>query len=508
MRCVQLVILRAKLKHMKPRLRLYNTYSRSLEVFAPLHPDRVGLYLCGPTVYGPPHLGHARSAIVFDVIVRYLRHLGYKVRYVRNITDVGHLTYHAGQEEDKVARQAILDQLTPMEVAQRYGTRYEVAMRRLNVLPPSIAPRATGHITAQLALVDRLLAKGFAYVCDGSVYFDLQAYQKVHAYGQLSRRSTRELLSNTRPLVQEAGKRSPHDFVLWKRATEHAMQWPAPWGAGSPGWHLACTAMSQKYLGDVFDIHGGGQDLAFPHHEGEIAQAVGATGVVPARYWLHNNMVTIQGKKMSKSAANYITLEQCFEGEHPLLSAAYAPMVVRFFMLQRHYRTPIDCTDGALQAARKGYYKLINGLRTLRKIPWEQAAAQPTAAGEAIAALCKGCHAAMAEDFDTAQVIVQLFALCKWINRIDQRLVALHELSREEGQRLQETYTLFVEQVLGLQAQHALDREALIDGLMAQYVAAKKRGDAQAVAEMRQLFHQQGLSLEDRAQQVTWSYAL
>ena len=347
-------------------LYIYNTLSRSKQPFRPIHEGRVGMYVCGPTVYGDPHLGHARPAITFDLLFRYLKHLGYKVRYVRNITDVGHLEHDADEGDDKIAKKARLEQLEPMEVAQYYTNRYHEAMERLNVLPPSIEPHATGHIIEQEELVKEILQNGFAYESDGSVYFDVEAYNKKHHYGALSGRNLEDVINQSRDLAGTEEKHNQVDFALWKKAKpEHIMRWPSPWSDGFPGWHCECTAMGRKYLGRRFDIHGGGMDLVFPHHECEIAQAVASQGEPMVNYWMHNNMITINGQKMGKSLGNFITLFEFFTGENKNLDQAYSPMTIRFFILQAHYRSTVDFSNEALQASQKGLERLMEAIATL-----------------------------------------------------------------------------------------------------------------------------------------------
>ena len=341
-------------------LNIYNTLHRKKEEFVPLHPNHVGMYVCGPTVYGDGHLGHARPAITFDLLFRYLQHQGYKVRYVRNITDVGHLENDADEGDDKIAKKARLEELEPMEVVQYYLNRYHKAMEELNVLPPSIEPHASGHIIEQIAYVQKILDAGYAYVSNGSVYFDIEKYSKDHHYGILSGRNVDELLNTTRDLDGQSEKKNSFDFALWKKASpEHIMRWPSPWSEGFPGWHLECSAMGQKYLGEKFDIHGGGMDLLFPHHECEIAQSVAGQGHECVQYWMHNNMITINGQKMGKSLGNFITLDQFFTGDHEKLEKAYSPMTIRFFILMAHYRSTVDFSNEALQAAEKGLNRQI-----------------------------------------------------------------------------------------------------------------------------------------------------
>jgi len=354
---------------MHNNLSLYNSLTRTKEPFRALHPPFVGLYVCGPTVYSHPHLGHARPAITYDLLFRYLTYLEYKVRYVRNITDVGHLVNDADEGEDKIQKKAKLDNLEPMEVVQIYMNSYHKNMADLNTLNPSIEPRASGHIIEQIELIRVLFNKGYAYEVNGSVYFDVLKYSEKYKYGKLSGRVLEELQANTRALEGQDEKKNPFDFALWKKATpEHLMRWPSPWSDGYPGWHLECSAMSNKYLGDPFDIHGGGMDLLFPHHECEIAQSTAARGSEPVRYWVHNNMITINGQKMARSLGNFITLEELFTGNHPMLTQAFSPMTIRFFILQAHYRSTVDFSNEALLAAEKGFQKLMKAVATLKKL--------------------------------------------------------------------------------------------------------------------------------------------
>lgn len=353
-------------------LLLYNTLSRTKELFKPVHPGHVGMYVCGPTVYGEAHLGHARPGVTYDVLSKLLRHLGYKVRYVRNITDVGHLEHDADEGEDKIAKKARLEQLEPMEVVQTYTLRYHEAMRKLNVAPPSIEPRASGHILEQIEAVQKILDAGYAYESNGSIYFDVQKYDLDFHYGVLSGRSLDATLEGTRNLDGQSDKKAPYDFALWKKAEpEHIMRWNSPWGEGFPGWHLECSVMGEKYLGREFDIHGGGMDLMFPHHECEIAQNQASRGTQGVHYWVHNNMITINGQKMGKSLGNFITLPQLFKGEHPKLEQAYAPMTIRFFILQSHYRSTLDFSNEALQAAEKALKKVMQAAQDLRALAAE-----------------------------------------------------------------------------------------------------------------------------------------
>ena len=397
-------------------LYITNTLSRKKEIFKPVHPGFVGLYVCGPTVYGDAHLGHARPGITYDVLVKLLRHLGYKVRYVRNITDVGHLEHDADEGEDKIAKKARIEQLEPMEVVQEYTIRYHDAMRMLNVAPPSIEPRASGHIIEQIALVKKILDAGFAYESNGSVYFDVRKYNESHHYGVLSGRNLDDVVSGTRELDSQDDKREPYDFALWKKAApEHIMHWPSPWSEGFPGWHLECSAMSEKYLGREFDIHGGGMDLMFPHHECELAQNTASRGCGGVKYWMHNNMITINGKKMGKSYGNFITLQELFEGTHPLLAQAYTPMTVRFFILQAHYRSTLDFSNEALQAAGKGLKRVMQAEKDLREMA--------SAAEDAFEALVGAVY--LDSNFEKARKTIY-----KWYK---QRLEDLHNLVEQQN---------------------------------------------------------------------------
>ena len=432
---------------MDSKLVIYNTLTRQKERFEPLHAPNVGMYVCGPTVYGDPHLGHARPAITFDLVFRYLKHLGYKVRYVRNITDVGHLEHDADEGEDKIAKKARLEQLEPMEIAQYYTNRYHQYMDMLNVLRPSIEPHATGHIIEQQQLVQQILDNGFAYESNGSVYFDIEAYNKKFKYGILSGRSLENIKDASRDNLDGVGeKRNQADFALWKKAQpEHIMRWPSPWSDGFPGWHCECTAMGRKYLGEEFDIHGGGMDLVFPHHECEIAQAQASMGHPAVKYWMHNNMLTINGQKMGKSYNNFITLEQFFTGNHPLLEKAYSPMTIRFFVLSAHYRGTVDFSNEALQAAEKGYEKLMNAISDLDRV---QVADKCDADTEKVVkALRQKCYDAMNDDLATPQVISHLFEACTVINKlVDHKATICAECLQE----LKETMHLFAFDILGL----------------------------------------------------------
>ncbi len=420
---------------MEHPLFIYNTLTRRKEHFVPLNEPMVGMYVCGPTVYGDPHLGHTRPAITFDVLFRYLQQLGYKVRYVRNITDVGHLEHDADEGEDKIAKKARLEQLEPMEVAQYYTNRYHAAMQSLNVLPPSIEPHATGHIIEQEELVKQIMANGYAYESNGSIYFDIEAYNRDHRYGVLSGRNLDDIMNASRELEGVGEKHNQADFALWKKAQpEHIMRWPSPWSDGFPGWHCECTAMGRKYLGKHFDIHGGGMDLVFPHHECEIAQAVASQGDEMVHYWMHNNMITINGQKMGKSLGNFITLEQFFTGNHPALTQAYTPMTIRFFILQAHYRGTVDFSNEALQAAEKALERMLDGWHRLNAL---SAAAQSSVKLEDFR---QRCADAMNDDLNTPTVIATLFDACKVINQANDGHASLSQADIDELKSIFQTY--------------------------------------------------------------------
>ena len=424
---------------------IYNTLHRKKELFQPIAAPNVGMYVCGPTVYGDPHLGHARPAITFDLLFRYLKHIGYKVRYVRNITDVGHLEHDADEGDDKIEKKARLEQLEPMEIAQYYTNRYHDAMRALNVLPPSIEPHATGHIIEQEELVKQIMDNGYAYESNGSIYFDVAKYDKDHHYGVLSGRNLTDMINNSRELAGVGEKHNQVDFALWKRAMpEHIMRWPSPWSNGFPGWHCECTAMGRKYLGEHFDIHGGGMDLIFPHHECEIAQAVAAEGEEMVRWWVHNNMITYNGQKMGKSLGNAITLEEFFTGSHPLLAQAYRPETIRFFILQAHYRSTVDFSNEALQASEKGLERLFEAAERLAKLTPSDG---PSTID--VSTLRTRCEEAMCDDMNTPIVISHLFDAAKAINTVHDGRATL---SADDLTELQSAFRLFMDDILGLRS--------------------------------------------------------
>ena len=485
---------------MKSNLSIHNTLTRKKEAFVPLKAPFVGLYVCGPTVYGDPHLGHARPAITFDLLFRYLRATGYKVRYVRNVTDVGHLENDADEGEDKISKKARLEQLEPMEVAQYYTDRYHDAMRQLNVLPPSIEPRASGHIIEQIAMVRTILDRGYAYVSNGSVYFDVEAYNRKFRYGKLSGRVLEDMMANTRDLDGQGDKRNPFDFALWKKAApEHIMRWPSPWSDGFPGWHMECSAMSTRYLGEQFDIHGGGMDLMFPHHECEIAQSTAACGHDSARYWMHNNMITINGQKMGKSLGNFITLEQLTTGAHPLLEQAYSPMTIRFFILQAQYRSTLDFSNEALQAAEKGYERLMKAVSTLKKIKPSEASSVDISDVEA------RCTAAMDDDLNSPMVISELFDCVRTINQIDD---GKQTISAADLAELRRVVDLFVFDILGLRDDLAGDNSqmlsSVVDMILNIRMEAKNAKDWATSDKIRDGLAAIGIKVKDRKDGFDW----
>lgn len=428
---------------MEHQLTIYNSLSRTKELFTPLIAGKAGLYVCGPTVYSNAHLGHARPAITFDLLYRTLTHLGYKVRYVRNITDVGHLEDEFEERgEDKIVKKARLEQLEPMEVVQKYMNTFHRNMEELNTLPPSIEPRASGHIIEQLTMIRKIMDNGFAYQVNGSVYFDVEKYHSHFHYGILSGRNPEEMLANTRSLEGQDEKRYPFDFALWKKATPgHIMQWPSEWGMGFPGWHIECSAMSTKYLGEEFDIHGGGMDLQFPHHECEIAQSTAALGQQSVRYWMHNNMITINGQKMARSLGNFITLDELFSGNHPLLSSPFSPMTVRFFILQAHYRSTLDFSNEALTSARKGVERVMKGVTLLEKLPAGDTSTLDISAWE------KRCMTALCDDLNTPVLIAHIFEGVKFINLISE---GKESFTPPELERFKTLFKIFTCNILGL----------------------------------------------------------
>ena len=487
---------------MEHQLTIYNTLSRKKEQFIPLHAPHVGMYVCGPTVYGDAHLGHARPAITFDILFRYLTHLGYKVRYVRNITDVGHLEHDADEGEDKVAKKARLEQLEPMEVVQYYVNRYHKSMEALNVLPPSIEPHASGHIIEQIELVKEILNNGYAYESEGSVYFDVAKYNKDHHYGKLSGRNLDDVLNTTRELDGQSEKRYPADFALWKCAQpEHIMRWPSPWSNGFPGWHCECTAMGRKYLGEHFDIHGGGMDLVFPHHECEIAQSVASQGDDMVHYWMHNNMITVNGTKMGKSLGNFITLDEFFNGSHAMLTQAYSPMTIRFFILQAHYRSTVDFSNEALQASEKGLQRLLEAVDGLDRI-------KTSAASDVdVQSIRTKCHEAMNDDLNSPIVISHLFEAARIVNNV---LAGNNKLSEADLKELKDTFHLFLFDILGLKEETGSSdgREAaygkVVDMLLEQRMQAKANKDWAMSDKIRNELTALGFEIKDTKDGFEW----
>ncbi|MDE7356256.1 MAG: cysteine--tRNA ligase [Rikenellaceae bacterium] len=479
--------------------KIFNTLSRTKEDFTPLAPPHVGLYVCGPTVYGDPHLGHARPAVTYDLLFRLLMALGYKVRYVRNITDVGHLEHDSDDGEDKLQKKARLEKLEPMEVAQYYTNRYREAMNMLGVLPPSIEPQASGHIIEQIELIKEILEAGYAYQSNGSVYFDVDRYNADHCYGKLSGRSVEEMLSVTRQLDGSGDKRKSYDFALWKKASpEHIMRWPSPWSDGFPGWHLECSAMSRKYLGDRFDIHGGGMDLMFPHHECEIAQSTASMGHEAVRYWMHNNMITIDGRKMGKSLGNFITLEELFTGRNTLLEKAYSPMTIRFFILQAHYRSTLDFSNEALSAAEKGFERLMAAFDMIDKIkPAEKSTVD-------VSAIKSQCMEALCDDLNSPVAIAVLFEWVKVINRLND---GADTVTDGDLRSLSEQFRFVVCDLLGLSAEKRGDGE-LTSGLIEMILQVRQQAKEQknwAVSDkIRDELSRLGVVVKDRKDGADW----
>lgn len=485
---------------MENKLFVYNTLSRKKEEFQPISPPNVGMYVCGPTVYGDAHLGHARPAIVFDLIFRYLMHLGYKVRYVRNITDVGHLENDADEGEDKIAKKARLDQLEPMEVVQHFTNRYHQNMDALNVLRPSIEPSASGHIIEQIELIKNIKDAGFVYETNGSLYFDIEKYNQSHDYGVLSGRKTEDLIAQTRELEGQDEKRSSFDFAVWKKAQpEHIMRWPSPWSDGFPGWHTECSAMGVKYLGEEFDIHGGGMDLLFPHHEAEIAQSTIAFGKSPVKYWLHNNMVTLNGQKMGKSLGNAIPLFDVFSGENELMEKPYSPMTIRFFILQAQYRSTLDFSNEALQAAEKGMKKLLQAIQTMEKL---------NAGSNSefnIQMLEKDCYAAMNDDFNSPILIAHLFEGVRIINSIND---GKGSLTAEDLGLLRKTMKTFTFEILGLMEESSDNKDDVIGYLMNTILDirqdARKNKDFATSDKIRDELAKLNIRIKDSKEGASW----
>ncbi len=485
---------------MSRKIQIYNTLSRKKEKFNPIVENHVGMYVCGPTVYGDPHLGHARPAITFDVVFRYLKHSDYKVRYVRNITDAGHLENDDDEGEDKIAKKARLEQLEPMEIVQFYTLSYHKAMQALNCLAPSIEPRATGHIIEQIEMVKQILKNGFAYEVNGSVYLDVNKYNESYPYGTLSGRNIEDTLEGTRELDGQSEKKSPVDFAIWKKANpEHIMRWTSPWGEGFPGWHMECSAMSEKYLGKTFDIHGGGMDLVFPHHEAEIAQSNACNDCNPVNYWMHNNMITIDGKKMGKSLGNFINLEEFFNGTHDKLEREYSPMTIRFFILQAHYRSTVDFSNEALKAADKGFAKLMNAMESLQNLKASENSTYD------VNELDQKCYSAMDDDFNTPILIAHLFDGVRIINSVKDGKESLNATDLE---KLKTLFNNFVTDILGFISAKESGGNDLTSEVMELVLQlrgnAKKNDDFDTADLIRDELDKSGIQIKDSREGSSW----
>jgi len=483
-------------------LRIHNSLTGKKDIFKPINEGHVGMYVCGPTVYSNVHLGNCRTFMSFDMIFRYFKHLGYKVRYVRNITDAGHLENDADEGEDKIAKKAKLEQIEPMEVVQRYTVDFHNTLQQFNLLPPSIEPTATGHIIEQIEIIKEILEKGLAYEANGSVYFDVIKFNEDHDYGKLSGRKLEDMITNTRELTAQDEKRNPQDFALWKKAEpQHIMRWPSPWGDGFPGWHLECTAMSTKYLGETFDIHGGGMDLKFPHHECEIAQAEASTGKSPVNYWMHANMLTLNGKKMSKSTDNNIYPSEIFSGNNNILSKPYSPAVVRFFMMQAHYTSILDLSDEALQASEKGYGRLMDALDSIDKLKIGEKSDFDVAAWK------QKCYDAMNDDFNTPILIAQLFEAVKHINLIKEDK---ETISAEDKDFMASSFKAFVYDVLGIENQSmGKDDSNTLNGVMDLLIdirnEARAKKDFATSDKIRDQLVELGIQIKDGKDGTTFS---
>ena len=494
------------------QLKIYNSYIRDKEIFKPIVEGHVGMYVCGPTVSGESHLGHARPYITFDVIYRYLVHLGYKVRYVRNITDAGHFEEEGREAEDKISKKAVIEKLEPMELVQKYTNLYHWAMDQFNCLPPSIEPTATGHIVEQIGMIEDIIKAGYAYVVNGSVYFDVKKYSETHEYGKLSGRVMDDLLETTRELEGQEEKRNKADFALWKAAPpEHIMRWKSPWGEGFPGWHIECSAMATKYLGAQFDIHGGGMDLQFPHHESEIAQSTICNHKPPVRYWMHNNMITINGRKMGKSYNNVIKLTELFSGDHPMLEKAYSPMTIRFFILQTHYRSTLDFGNEALQAAEKGLKRLMEAYEWLKGTSMvnSESSNVDKQLEEKVVRLLNEFEEFINDDFSTARVLANMFELVPVINSLKDKTISFDALSFETLQLLQSKMKLYVEDIFGLKSETAAEVEKL-KGVMNVLIELRKEARAKkdwmTSDKIRNQLAEIGIQLKDEKDgNISWS---
>jgi len=491
-------------------LKVYNSFTKQKEEFIPINPPHVGMYVCGPTVSGESHLGHARPYITFDVVYRYLLYLGYKVRYVRNITDAGHFEEEGREAEDKISRKALLEKVEPMELVHKYTNLFHWAFKQLNTLEPNIEPTATGHIVEQIGMIEKLIEAGYAYVVNGSVYFDVKKYAADHDYGKLSGRVVDDLLETTRELEGQDEKRNKADFALWKLAPpKHIMRWKSPWGEGFPGWHIECSAMATKYLGARFDIHGGGMDLMFPHHESEIAQSTICNHTPPAKYWMHNNMITVNGKKMGKSYNNQITLTQMFSGNHPLLSQGFSPMVIRFFILQTHYRSTLDFSSEALAAAEKGLKRLFEAFEVLKKLPGSNMAGETDKElDEKINKLVDEFEEFINDDFNTAKVLANMFEIVPVINSMKDGLIKTNTISSATFEKLKEKFTTYLEDILGLNdnAQNSVQLNGLMDLLIDIRKEAKSKKDFFTSDKIRKQLAHLGIEMKDEKDgNISWS---
>lgn len=494
-------------------LEIYNSLSRKKEVFEPINPPYVGMYVCGPTVSGESHLGHARPYITFDVVFRYLRHLGYKVRYVRNITDAGHFEEEGREAEDKITKKALLERMEPMELVQKYTNLFHWAFRKFNTLEPSIEPTATGHIVEQITMIEDLIKKGYAYEVNGSVYFDVEKYAKGHDYGKLSGRVVEDLLETTRTLESQDEKRNKADFALWKAAPpKHIMRWRSPWGDGFPGWHIECSAMTTKYLGAYFDIHGGGMDLLFPHHESEIAQSTICNNHAPVKYWMHNNMITINGRKMGKSYNNVIPLSQLFAGNHPAITRAFSPMTVKFFILQTHYRSVLDFSSAALEAAEKGLSRLFEAFDVLKEFSFDMAdTAADTELDKKINNELDSLHEYLDDDFNTAKVLAGLFEVVPVINSIKDKIVPTNALSGATYTKLKDYFHLYLEDILGLKNEWQVSEEfrGVMELLTSIRHDARTRKDFYTSDKIRNELNKIGIDMKDeKGGEISWRLKL
>ncbi|GHA41422.1 cysteine--tRNA ligase [Salinimicrobium marinum] len=483
-------------------LKIYNSISKDKEIFKPINEGNIGMYVCGPTVYSNVHLGNCRTFISFDLVFRYLKHLGYKVRYVRNITDAGHLENDAESGEDRIAKKARLEQIEPMEVVQKYTVDFHNILQKFNNLPPSIEPTATGHIVEQIEIIKEIFEKGYAYEVNGSVYFDVLKFNETHEYGKLSGRKLEDMIPNTRELTAQSDKRNPQDFALWKKAEpQHIMRWPSPWSDGFPGWHLECTVMSSKYLGEEFDIHGGGMDLKFPHHECEIAQGEAATGKTPVNYWMHANMLTLNGKKMAKSTGNNILPTQIFSGDNENLEKGFPPTVARFFMLQAHYRSILDFSNEALLASEKGFHRLMDAYHLLDELP------NSNSSSFNVSEWKQKCYDAMNDDFNSPILIANLFEAVKQINSIKEGKVSI---TSEDLEQLKTTMSDFIFEVLGLVDIHvaANDSSEKLSGtvelLIKLRAEARANKDFATSDQIRDELQKMGIQLKDGKEGTTF----